>query len=71
MKGEQYKEVVFLEISDLMWWSIGKGFMIPVMFPGVAVYFDGRVGFESSDLHSSADRLVLRQVSDTGFEVVR
>ncbi len=70
--GKSYREIIFLDTSDLMWWSVGKGVMIPVMFSSVAAQFDGYAGYTAPpDTKTSGTALVVRQVSDTEFVVVK
>ena len=66
------QSIIFLETTDLMWWSIGKGVMVPVMFPGVQADFDGYFGYEAPIGATSTENvIVLRQISDKAFEIVR
>jgi len=65
------KSIIFLDVTDLMWWSTGKGVMVPVMFPGVQADFDGYDDHESLvDFFPKEESLVLQQVSETEFKIV-
>lgn len=67
-----FREVVFLDASEEMWWATGWGDMVASMFPGVDAHFDGKKGYQAeADVKSDDKRLVLRQVSEFKFDVVR
>ena len=72
MTGAAPNTIVFLNVSELMWWSMGKGDLVPVMFPGVQAKFDGRDGFQAPpEAKTDATTLVVRQTSEFGFAVVK
>ena len=54
-----------------MWWSIGKGAMVPVLF-GLPVRIDGYGGCSiPPDAKTSDDTLVMRQTGEMELTVVR
>lgn len=66
------KQIDFLDVQESMWWAMGKGAMVPVLFGGVRARFDGYGGVTiAPDARSSGDRLVMRQVGERQLEVVR
>jgi len=67
-----YQEIVFLDTSEVMWWSMGKGVMIPVMFPGLTAHFDCYDGYLAQPgITTTPAILVLRMVSESEFKLVR
>ena len=47
LKTGRYKQVVFLDVSEVMWSSMHGGNMIRVFFPGLRADCDGRDGFQA------------------------
>jgi hypothetical protein len=72
LAGGAYDRIVLLDVSDLMWWSIGKGVMGVVMFPGYSLKIDGYDEFQAeNEAKTDSDTLVLRQVTETDFVLVK
>jgi hypothetical protein len=71
--GERaFRSVVFLQPSETMWWATGFGQMFVSMFPGIESHFDGRNGYHAPPGVKTDDAtLVVRQVSEFDFEIVR
>ncbi len=71
LAGGAYREIVLLDVRELMWWSIGKGAMVPVLF-GVPVRIDGYEGCTAPPgVVTRGETLVMRQVGEMELEVVR
>jgi hypothetical protein len=51
---------------------MGKGVMVPVMFPGVEADFDGYLGYKAPPgMATHGQTLVVRQITETGITIVR
>ncbi|HEX5444700.1 MAG TPA: hypothetical protein VFW87_12750, partial [Pirellulales bacterium] len=72
MGDRPYRTVVFLQASEEMWWATGFGDMVLSMFPGAEARFDGKRDYHASpDIKTDDTTLVVRQVSEFDFQVVR
>lgn len=67
-----YHTVIVIEPSEHMWWATGFGDMFLSMFPGVDARFDGKKGYQAcAEAKTDETTLVVRQVSEFNFEIVR
>ncbi|MEN6458824.1 MAG: hypothetical protein ABFC63_07830 [Thermoguttaceae bacterium] len=72
LKNGQYRRVVLLGVSDLMWASVHDGNMFRVFFPGVHLDCDGRDGYQSpSGERTGPTTLVVRQKALDDMVIVR
>jgi hypothetical protein len=71
LAGGTYRTLALLDLSDVMWWSIGKGAMVPLLF-GLEVKIDGYDGCTiPPGTATQGDTLVLRQTGEMELAVVR
>ncbi len=72
LQNAQYRRVVFLDLSETMWWSIYFGKMVSVFFPEVDTACDGRDGFEApKQMRTTPTTLVVRQTGEKDLTIVR
>ena len=65
------REVWFLGVDGALWWAMGKGGQLRVMFPHLTATFDGHEAPLPADAVSTPQRLVLRAAAGDTFAIVR
>lgn len=72
LRNKTYSQVVFLDISEIVWVSIYYGGMIAVYYPQVDVACNGRGGYEVPEqIHTTSTTLVVRQTGQSELTIVR
>jgi hypothetical protein len=72
LQAGQYRQVVLLDVSELMWSTLYGGNMIRLFFPGLRVDCDDRDGFQAPPhKRTDAATLVVRQTGDRSLTIVR
>lgn len=66
-----WREVWLLGVDADLWWAMGKGAQLRVLFPHVAATFDGHEVQLPADAVSTPQRLVLRAAAGDTFAIVR
>lgn len=71
LAGPNLREVWFLGVDGALWWAMGKGGQLRVMFPQLVATFDHHEASLPADAISTPERLVLRAGPGDTFTVVR
>ncbi|MCE5267248.1 MAG: glycosyltransferase family 39 protein [Planctomycetaceae bacterium] len=72
LKAGQYKQVVFLGVSDIVWSSMHGGDMLSAFYPGLRADFDGRDNFKAGpNERTNGTTLVTRQTGERSFTIIR